>query len=65
MFNDLTPQAIYNTIGWAVWAWYNRRKQIEEMRIRGMKKDFSWAVSAKKYIDLYEWTLKKWGFFKK
>jgi starch synthase len=57
MFNDLTPQAIYNTIGWAVWAWYNRRDQIEAMRLRGMKQDFSWAVSAKKYIEMYEWTI--------
>ncbi|MDR1278568.1 MAG: glycogen synthase, partial [Treponema sp.] len=29
LFDDLTPQAIYNTVGWAVWAWYNRREQIE------------------------------------
>ncbi|MDR0449651.1 MAG: glycogen synthase, partial [Treponema sp.] len=35
MFDDLNPSAIYNTVGWAVWAWYNRRPQIEEMRIRG------------------------------
>ena len=62
MFNDLTPQAIYNTVGWAVWAWYNRREQIGEMRRRGMKLDFSWAVSAKKYVEMYESTLKKQGF---
>jgi starch synthase len=59
VFDDLTPQAIYNTVGWAIWAWYNRRKQIDAMRIRGMKKDFSWAVSAKKYIEMYGCTLKK------
>jgi starch synthase len=58
MFNDLTPQAIYNTIGWAVWAWYNRRDQIEAMRLRGMKQNFSWANSAKKYIEMYERTIK-------
>jgi starch synthase len=54
MFDELSPQAIYNTVGWAVWAWYNRRPQIEAMRIRGMKKDFSWEKSAKKYVELYE-----------
>jgi starch synthase len=53
MFNDLTPQAIYNTVGWAVWAWYNRREQIEAMRLRGMKQDFSWKKSAKKYEVIY------------
>jgi starch synthase len=54
MFDDLNPSAIYNTVGWAVWAWYNRRPQIEAMRVRGMKKNFSWENSAKKYIELYE-----------
>jgi starch synthase len=59
IFDDLTPSAIYNTVGWAVWAYYNRREQIEAMRKRGMEKDFSWDKSAKKYIQMYEWTLKK------
>jgi starch synthase len=54
LFDDLTPQAIYNTVGWAVWAWYNRREQIEAMRLRGMKLNFSWEKSAKKYSALYE-----------
>ena len=59
MFDDLTPQAIYNTVGWAVWAYYNRRELIEGMRINGMKKDFSWNKSAAKYIAMYEETQKK------
>jgi starch synthase len=54
MFDDLTPSAIYNTVGWAVWAYYNRRSQIEAMRITGMKHSFSWEKSAKKYIEMYE-----------
>jgi starch synthase len=54
MFDDLTPQAIYNTVGWAIWAYYNRRPQLEAMRLEGMKQDFSWNKSAKKYIHMYE-----------
>ncbi|GHV64904.1 glycogen synthase [Spirochaetia bacterium] len=54
MFDDLNPQAIYNTVGWAVWAWYNRRPQIEAMRLVGMKQNFSWENSAKKYVEIYE-----------
>jgi starch synthase len=54
MFNYLSPSSIYDTVGWAVWAWYNRREHIEAMRIRGMKKEFSWEKSAKKYAELYE-----------
>jgi starch synthase len=53
VFNDLTPQAIYNTVGWAVWAYYNRREHIESMRLRGMKKKFTWEGSAKKYETMY------------
>ena len=59
MFDDLTPQAIYNTVGWAIWAYYNRRPQIDAMRVRGMKKDFSWARSAKEYLSLYKEALGK------
>ena len=62
MFDDLTPQAIYNTVGWAVWAWYNRPEHINAMRLRGMKQNFSWEKSAKLYIDLYEKTRAKFGF---
>jgi starch synthase len=54
MFDDLTPSAIYNTAGWAVWAYYNRPKQVEAMRLRGMEQDFSWKKSARKYAALYE-----------
>jgi starch synthase len=54
MFNDLTSSAIYNTVGWAVWAYYNRRSHIEAMRLRGMKQNFSWKKSAEKYVKMYE-----------
>jgi starch synthase len=53
IFDDLTPNAIYNTIGWAVWAWYNHREFIEAMRLRAMAQDFSWEKSAKKYLEIY------------
>ena len=58
MFNYLSPASIYDTVGWAVYAWYNRKKDIEKMRKRGMAMDFSWELSAKKYIKLYEDTRK-------
>jgi starch synthase len=57
MFDYLSPSSIYDTVGWAVWAWYNRKNDIEKMRKRGMKMDFSWEISAKKYVEMYEKTL--------
>lgn len=53
MFDDLTPRALYNTIGWAVWAWYNRKDHIETMRIKAMTSVFSWEKSASEYTALY------------
>ncbi|MEJ5184151.1 MAG: glycogen synthase GlgA [Rectinemataceae bacterium] len=54
MFDDLTPQAVYDTVGWAMWAWYNRRDHIERMRDMAMNQDFSWNKSALEYVRLYE-----------
>jgi starch synthase len=53
MFDDLTPSSIYNTVGWAVWAYYNRKEHIAAMRARAMKNDFSWSNSAKQYVQMY------------
>ncbi|MDR1390239.1 MAG: glycogen synthase [Treponema sp.] len=54
MFDYLSPSAIYNTVGWAIWAWYNRKDHIAAMRLRGMKQDFSWDKSAREYTNLYK-----------
>jgi starch synthase len=59
MFDDLNPQAIYDTVGWAIWAYYHRRSQLEEMRLRGMALDFSWKNSALQYEALYQGALAK------
>jgi starch synthase len=56
MFDDLTPGAIYDTVGWAVWAWFNHPEHIAAMRKKAMQTDFSWEKSAKKYVELYEET---------
>lgn len=53
VFDDLTPKAIANSVGWAVWAWYNRPKDIVAMRRRAMQQRFSWDVSAARYDELY------------
>ncbi len=53
VFDLLTPRAIYDTVGWAVWAWYNRPKHIQAMRRRAMKQRFSWEESGSRYAELY------------
>ncbi len=61
MFNDLNPTSIYDTVGWANWAYYNKRSLVENMRVRAMKLDFSWNKSAQKYVELYENACKKYA----
>lgn len=57
LFDNLTPQSIFDTVGWAVWAWYNRPKHIEKMRKTAMGKRFSWKKSAERYAELYRWAI--------
>ncbi len=52
-FYDATPQALHDTIGWAVSTWYDRPKHFAAMRARGMQKDFSWEKSAEAYERIY------------
>jgi len=56
MFDYLSPSSIYDTVGWAIWAWYNRREDIEKMKERAMGMNFSWERSADKYVKMYEQT---------
>ncbi len=54
VLDHLTPQSIYDTVGWAVHAWYNKSAHIKKMRQRAMSSDFSWESSAKQYEDVYK-----------
>jgi starch synthase len=53
VFEHLTPRSIFDTTGWAVWAYYNKPDHIQAMRKRGMLKDFSWERPAAEYAKLY------------
>ena len=52
-FDLLTPSAIFDTVRWALWAWYNRPEHILAMRQRAMQQRFSWGESAQRYVELY------------
>ena len=53
LFDNLTPGAIYNTVGWATYAYYNKKDHIKKMQVKGMTKNFSWEQSADNYIGVY------------
>ena len=59
LFNDLTPQSVYDTVGWAAYAWYNKKHHIKNMQKRAMQKDFGWNTAAYKYISVYKKALEK------
>lgn len=54
MFDQLTPQSVYDTVGWAVWAYYNKKEHILNMRKRAMSQDFTWTKSCRSYEDVYK-----------
>lgn len=54
MLEYLSPNSIYDTVGWACYAWYNKKAHIKKMRERGMDKNFGISSSASQYVELYE-----------
>jgi starch synthase len=56
-FNDISQQALYHTIGWAVSTWWDRPQHIAQMQKRGMQRDFTWNHSAEQYEGVYEHAL--------
>ncbi len=59
VFDALTPQAVYDTVGWAVWAYYNKKEHIKKMQLTGMKKTFGWDKAAEGYLQVYKEALKR------
>ena len=53
VFQDLRPDSLADTIGWATSTWYDRRNHIVAMRKRAMAQDFSWERAARTYEHLY------------
>ena len=53
ILDNLSPQSIYDTVGWAAYAWFNKKDHIVGMQKRGMAKKFGWNTSAKKYEEVY------------
>lgn len=52
-FYDLTPDAIYNTVKWAL-SIFEDKSAVRKMQYNGMSSDFSWSRSADEYISVYK-----------
>lgn len=53
VLHDLYPRSLYDTMGWALSTWYERKHHIDRMRVAAMAEDFSWTRSASRYMELY------------
>ena len=54
VFDFLTPEAIFNTVKWAVDTWYSNKNDFSRLIKNAMAKDFSWKKSALEYQKIYE-----------
>ena len=59
VFENLTNDALYNSIGWACATYYDRPKLFRKMQKCAMQQDFSWHCAAKKYEQVYQWAIQK------
>ncbi len=58
VFDDLTPDAIFGTLKWAVETYFNRPSHMKVLVHNAMDQDFSWEKSALEYLEVYRSALK-------
>lgn len=51
--------ALFNTVGWATWTFYNNPKGLVALRKNGMIKRFTWEDAALKYEAMYHEAMKR------
>jgi starch synthase len=59
LFEELTPQAIYDTVKQVIDVWHSKGEHIERMRKQAMQQRFSWEKSSRRYVELYQRALQK------
>ncbi|MDD2829488.1 MAG: glycogen/starch synthase [Sulfuricurvum sp.] len=52
-FHDATPEALINTVGWAVYTWYNDHDGFKKMQHNAMSQRYDWEGAAHEYESLY------------
>ena len=58
-FWSQTAAALYDTVGWAVWTYYNNPQGLAALRANGMAKRFTWDASAAQYEAMYQEALRR------
>ncbi|OGI01396.1 MAG: glycogen synthase [Candidatus Melainabacteria bacterium GWF2_37_15] len=52
-FHDLTPNALFDTVGWATYTYYHNKPAMKKLIQNAMNKRFTWEDAARKYDDVY------------
>ena len=58
-FKNYNAHEMLATVRYSKYVYYQRKREWNKMVDRGMTADFSWNVSAKKYIEMYDWLTNK------
>lgn len=56
-FYDATPDALFDTIGWACATYYDRPDELTQLQKNGMSRNYAWDESASKYEQIYGWAI--------
>jgi len=57
LFDDPSPDALYDAITLACSTYCDRPKEFRRLQLNGLKKDFSWEKSSALYNDIYRWAV--------
>ncbi|MCP4297477.1 MAG: glycogen synthase [Proteobacteria bacterium] len=61
VFYDASPEALKDTIGWALDTWYNNKRAFKMLQKNGMSADFRWKSATKAYENAYKQALARKG----
>ncbi len=53
-FNDYTPEAMTGALLRAIGLWFQHPEYFRQLRINGMRQDYSWRVPGGKYLSIYQ-----------
>lgn len=59
VFDNLCPDAIYNTVGWACATYFDRPKLFRKMQKTAMLKNFGWQNAVTQYTQVYHWAIQQ------
>lgn len=58
-FYDLTPEALFDTIGWATYTYGHNRAGLASLIRNGMAQRFTWEGAAERYLELYREAIRR------